>query len=237
MYFDALETRSFAELYQVRADDYHTFFIQDTCSDTRLKTVLLRNGTLTLRDLLMASPQKVFGYYGFGRLTAIALREYLDKMVAVPNGISTVTQASINTNQLNEGMINNTELSGKKIICEDKSISPHEPFVVDITSLGSASVQENQVDKSAQKNTPQIQDDSQKTAQQPLTNLRERSNSSPQKDKTMDALLSYIGWLAPDSVETVKKVFLLFAMIDTADEKGVSSLKQIKDAFLAHLIV
>ena len=234
MYFDALEKRSFEELYQVHADDFYMIFIQDTCSDTRLKNVLLRNGTLTLRDLLMSSPQKVFGYYGFGRLTAVALREYLEKMIADSKRCSNETQASSNTASANEGLVNNTEPSAKQtVICENKSIPSLEPLVVGIASSSSAFVQEHQVDRSTQLITPLNRDNFQKTAPKPHTNPEERSNSSPQKDKTMDALLSYIGWLAPDSVETVKKVFLLFAMIDTADEKGVSSLKQIKDAFLA----
>lgn len=30
MYFDALEKRSFAELYQVHAEDFYNFFVQDS---------------------------------------------------------------------------------------------------------------------------------------------------------------------------------------------------------------
>ena len=234
MYFDALEKRSFEELYQVHADDFYTSFIQDTCSDTRLKNVLLRNGTLTLRDLLMSSPQKVFGYYGFGRLTAMALKEYLDKMVAASNGIGSEAQASSNTTPPNERLINNTESSAKQMKkSENKSIPPLEPLIVDIVSSGSVSVQEHQIERSAPRTIPLIRDNPQEIAQQPYASSVERSSSSSQKGKNMDALLSYIGWLAPDSVETVKKLLLLFAMIDTADEKGVSSHERIKDAFLA----
>ena len=81
MYFDSLETRSFEELYQIRADDFLYMLVQDTCPDVRLKNVLLRGGILTARDLLMSSPKKVFGLYGFGRLTAIQLNKYLDQVL------------------------------------------------------------------------------------------------------------------------------------------------------------
>ena len=234
MYFDALEKRSFAELYDVHADDYFRIFIQDTCSDTRLRNVLLRNGTLTLRDLLMSSPQKVFGYNGFGRLTAVALREYLEKMIAASSKNNNEAQASTNTTLPNEVLVNNTEPSSKQVTTSENKLIPSlESLVADVASSGSASEQEHQVDRVIQINKHLIQDDSPKKVQQPHTNLRERSNASSHKGKTMEALLSYIGWLAPDSVETVKKVFLLFAMIDSADEKGVSSHEQIKDVFLA----
>ena len=74
MYFDALETRSFEELYQVCADDYSSVLVEKSCPDARLRNVLLRNEIITARDLFKASPSKVLRFFGFGRLTACLLR-------------------------------------------------------------------------------------------------------------------------------------------------------------------
>ncbi len=78
---DQFDERTLNEQYDVNENDYAFVLVQDTCSYTRLRNCLLRNGILTVRDLLHCSPNKLRCFWGFGKLTFIELENYLNTLL------------------------------------------------------------------------------------------------------------------------------------------------------------
>lgn len=230
MYFDALEKRSFEELYNVHADDYLGVLIEATCTDTRLRNVLLHNATLTVRDLLLSSPQKVFGFYGFGRLTALALKQYLERMITAPGDKKKSSKATCNTAGLRHGL------------SREEALLDKQTHTISSTPITAA---ESVPSRNIASIPPSVKDDGDSVHHHAISPVRK--DSHPEKDqpsrekkddqltqgKNMETLLQYVGWLSPDSIDTVKKITLLYAIVDSADEKGFSPQDKVKNSFLS----